>query len=178
MSVSDACAVLGVRPDTSWADIRAAYRAEMRRTHPDLAESADATSRAAQLNAAFAVLSDATDRGRRPAGPAPRPSQGHLPRRPEPTSTPTLEVPAGDVFVRVLEAAYDIGEVSYIDPEAGLIQLLLGDGGPAASQLLIVIDDSVVPATASFTLDSMDATAAPDIREVVGRLGTALAAAG
>jgi hypothetical protein len=80
------------------------------------------------------------------------------------------------VFVRVLEAAYDIGDVSYIDPEAGLIQLLLGDGGPAGSQLLIVIDESVVPATASFTLDSMDADAAPDIRDVVGRLGTALSA--
>jgi hypothetical protein len=147
----------------------------MRRTHPDLAQSADATSRAARINAAFAVLTDATDRGRRAAGPPPRPSQGRLSRRPEPT--PTLEVPAGDVFVRVLEAAYDIGEVSYIDPEAGLIQLLLGDGGPAASQLLIVIDESVVPATASFTLDSMDAEVAPDIREVVGRLGTALAEA-
>lgn len=80
------------------------------------------------------------------------------------------------MFVRVLEAAYDIGDVSYIDPEAGLIQLLLTAGGPAASQLLIVIDESVVPATASFTLDSMDAEAAPDIRDVVGRLNDALTA--
>jgi hypothetical protein len=175
MSLADACAVLGVRSDATWDDIRAAYRAGIRRTHPDLADSEGATARAARLNAAFAVLGEATDRGRRPAGDAPEPSHGRLPGRPEPT--PTLEVPAGDVFVRVLEAAYDIGEVSYIDPEAGLIQLLLGDGGPAASQLLIVIDDSVVPATASFTLDSMDADAAPDIREVVGRLGTALTAA-
>ncbi len=78
------------------------------------------------------------------------------------------------MFVRVLEAAHDIGDVSYIDPEAGLIQLLLTDGGPAASQLLIVIDETVAPPTASFTLDSMDAECAPDIHDVVGRLGTAL----
>jgi curved DNA-binding protein CbpA len=174
MSVADACAVLGVAPDAAWTEIRAAYRSGMRRTHPDLATAAGATARAARLNAAFAVLADVTDRGRRPVRleqPAP---QRRLPRRPEPT--PTLEVPAGDVFVRVLEAAYDIGDVSYIDPEAGLIQLLLGDGGPASSQLLIVIDESVSPATASFTLDSMDADVAPDIRDVVGRLGSALAA--
>ncbi|MFN3218797.1 MAG: DnaJ family molecular chaperone [Acidimicrobiales bacterium] len=175
MSVADACAVLGVRSDAAWADIRAAYRSGMRRNHPDLTTGEGATARAARLNAAFAVLAEATDRGRRPAGPTVQPSQAHLTRRPE--RTPTLEVPAGDVFVRVLEAAYDIGDVSYIDPEAGLIQLLLADGGPAASQLLIVIDESVVPATASFTLDSMDADVAPDIRDVVGRLSTALTAA-
>jgi hypothetical protein len=175
MSVDDACTVLGVGPDASWTDIRRAYRNSMRRTHPDLATADGATVRAARLNAAFAVLADATDRGRRPAGPAAPSGHERLPERPD--RVPTLEVPAGDVFVRVLEAAHDIGDVSYIDPEAGLIQLLLGRGGPAASQLLIVIDESVVPATASFTLDSMDAEAAPDIRDVVDRLGSALASA-
>lgn len=174
MSPDEACAILGVGRDAAWSDVRSAYRMHMRRSHPDLASGRDANARAARINAAFAALAEATDRGRRPIGGAP-PSRSDR-SVPAPAPVPTLEVPAGDVFVRLLEAAYDIGDVSYIDPEAGLIQLLLTDGGIAASQLLIAIDESVVPATASFTLDSMDAEAAPDIHDVVGRLGAALTA--
>ena len=44
--------------------IRAAYRALMRRYHPDTDRSAEASERARVINAAYAVLSDPDQRRR------------------------------------------------------------------------------------------------------------------
>jgi hypothetical protein len=49
MSVADACAILGVAPGASTAQIRAAYTRLMQRAHPD---KGGTTGLAAQLNAA------------------------------------------------------------------------------------------------------------------------------
>jgi DnaJ-class molecular chaperone len=51
-------AVLGVAQTSDGATIRAAFRMLMRSHHPDLNRSPDATSRAAEINVAFTILSD------------------------------------------------------------------------------------------------------------------------
>jgi len=56
--------VLGVSPSSDDVVIRAAYRALMRRYHPDTDRSAEATERARVINAAYAVLSDPDQRRR------------------------------------------------------------------------------------------------------------------
>ncbi|MBA2771836.1 MAG: J domain-containing protein, partial [Sphingomonas sp.] len=60
----DYYAILGVSPTSEDVVIRAAYRALMRRYHPDTDSSSDATERARAINAAYAVLSDPEKRAR------------------------------------------------------------------------------------------------------------------
>lgn len=49
---------LGVSSDADAGAVRAAYRAAMRRHHPDTNRAADATGRAARINEAWACLRD------------------------------------------------------------------------------------------------------------------------
>ena len=56
--------VLGVSPTSEDVVIRAAYRALMRRYHPDADPASDASQRAQAINAAYSVLSDPEKRAR------------------------------------------------------------------------------------------------------------------
>ncbi|WP_424004589.1 J domain-containing protein [Haloarcula salina] len=56
--------VLGVTPDASTADIRAAYRARLKETHPDVSDDADASEATQRLIEARDVLTDADERAR------------------------------------------------------------------------------------------------------------------
>ncbi len=167
--------LLGVSADMSWDEIRLAHRRRIRAVHPDVVASRAANQQTAALNVALDVLRDATDRGRRPLPAPPDTAASHRPaevaRRPE---VVTLRAGPGDPFVQLLDAAHEIGDVSYVDPEAGLIQVLLESSGPASSQLLIAFDGEADPPTAAFTLDTMDAPHAPAIRDVVDRLAAAM----
>jgi curved DNA-binding protein CbpA len=60
----DHYAVLGVAPAAEQVVIRAAYRALMRRYHPDADASAEAAEQARAINAAYAVLGDPEKRSR------------------------------------------------------------------------------------------------------------------
>lgn len=63
MSEADHYATLGLRPGASEAEVKRAYRRLIRAVHPDAnAHDPDANRKAAQLNAAFAVLGDAAQR--------------------------------------------------------------------------------------------------------------------
>lgn len=174
--------LLDVDPTMEWHDIRARYRELIRQVHPDVDPSDVAHRRAAALNDAIAVLASATRHGRDTLALDPdaaRPPGACVgdARRPDAADAAmTLRARAGDVFVQLLDAAHEIGDVAYIDPEAGIIQVLLDQRGPAAAQLLIALDTDTNPPLASFQLDSMDATNAPRIADVVASLGTALAA--
>ena len=58
----DYYAILGVSPTSETIVIQAAYRALMRRYHPDTNSAPSAAARAQAINAAYAVLSDPTKR--------------------------------------------------------------------------------------------------------------------
>lgn len=53
---------LGVEPDATADQIKRAFRALARQLHPDVSKAADAAARFAEIQAAYAVLSDATRR--------------------------------------------------------------------------------------------------------------------
>ena len=81
-ATEDYYALLRVSPEADTAVIRAAYRALMRRYHPDVNASVDAVAKAKAINEAYACLRDESNRaaydrqrmprsgGRRPASPA------------------------------------------------------------------------------------------------------------
>src|SRR4051794_13711137 len=67
----DAYAILGIAPEATAEQVRAAYRRLARKYHPDVTSEAEAGGRMAAINRAYAVLADPArraqyDRARRP----------------------------------------------------------------------------------------------------------------
>jgi curved DNA-binding protein CbpA len=60
----DHYAVLGLKPGAPQAEIRSAYRALMRRYHPDADPTTEAAEQAREINQAYAVLGDPEKRAR------------------------------------------------------------------------------------------------------------------
>lgn len=168
--IDTALAALGLTGRPEWLEIRDAYRRSIRTIHPDVADDMESTRSAAQVNASFDVLRRATGDGRHPL-PAPQPRQRpHAP--PAPASPPAATVirsRGDDVYVHLLEAAHEVGDVCYLDPEAGLIQVLLSSHGASGAHLLIDVDADQNPPRVAFTMESANAQV-PPIAEVVSRL--------
>lgn len=165
-AIDRALQVLGLDGRPPWDQVRAAYRSLIRTSHPDVARTDAATERTAAINEAFALLRRRTDDGRieLPTRPPAEP-----PERAAPQPSVVLRSRPGDVYVNLLEAAHELGDVCYLDPEAGLIQILLTDQGAAGAHLLIDVDRDHQPPRVAFTLESAD-DAVPPIADVVGRL--------
>ena len=160
--IHKALAQLGVSADMAWEQIRASYRKQIRAVHPDLIDSDSAATETARLNLAFGVLVEATDNGRIPL------SELHSDR---PASVALeLAVSTEDVFRQFVSAAHNVGEVTYISQEDGLINVFLS----SEAELLIHLENDTDPVTALFTLESSGQSTDLNIRHVVTRFQEAL----
>jgi curved DNA-binding protein CbpA len=188
MDLDDALAVLGLDRDTTWAEVRAAYRSHIRVVHPDV--GAGSSAEAARLNAAFAALERVYRRGEAPpppGAPRPRPASPSAPaaspaRRsaaPEPPpdllavddDSLVLEAPADEVFHRLAEALEGIGAVTYSDPDGGYLEAVVGEG---TGQLVVSLQGRAFATEAFFTLEQIDTRPAPDIEAVVRSIAAQL----
>ena len=146
MRIDEALAVLGLGPDHDAEQLRAAYREAARRTHPDRPGAPrDANARMAAVNHAYAVLngtepaepsltapSDGTAPPSRPAPPSGAVWSAGGPRRPgAPLRVEVYEdgsllvdAPAEETFEALVESMELIGDLTYVDAEAGLVQVL------------------------------------------------------
>jgi curved DNA-binding protein CbpA len=138
----DPYVVLGVEPSATAEQITHAYRALLRRHHPDTRPTADEhgnapaedAARLQQILHAYAVLHDPHrraryDRSRHPS-PPPHPEQRHEQRRTSPATTP----PPGAVVIGTLEQP----RPAWITP-LDTTPTLATD--PAPSQLLKLVRD-------------------------------------
>lgn len=161
MDLTSARRTLGVRAEDDWMVVRDTYRAQIRRSHPDVAGEAGVT-RSVELNAAYRVLAVARRQGRlheadAPAAPPAGPRQPDSPRaagdpplavRPEwaapvgPASdvrrldhdTLVLSSTPDETFRRLVEATHEIGEISFLDRSSAIFEAVLTlDDGTAAS---------------------------------------------
>lgn len=154
----------GARPD----DINRAYRALIRQAHPDAGGS---TAVAARITEAYHWLQRA---GAQPP-PPPKPPQ---PDPPAPITTDdnmTLLLPPGDVFLRLVEAGHQLGEVSYVDRDAGIVQVTFtADNGVVCQLAATVVSGGTAAsrgdARVEFTLDPLASGKPPPISQVVDRL--------
>lgn len=162
-AIDRALGVLGLEGRPDWDAVRAAYRSSVRESHPDVSAGDAATRRTAAINEAFDVLRRLTVDGKSALPDRPPPA----PERLEPALV--LRTRPGDVYVNLLEAAHEVGNVCYLDPEAGLIQVLLTEQGAAGAHLLIDVDQERRPPSVAFTLESADDDV-PPIADIVGRL--------
>lgn len=167
---------LGLNWRAQPADIDRAYRALIRRAHPD---AGGRTEVAARITEAYHWLQR--------AGPAPtRPTRTP---RPESTAPPSsrrarafaaeraddslaLHLPPGDVFTRLCEAGHELGEVSYVDPDTGMVQVTF----TAPTGVVCQLTATVIPGSGQqdtrveFTLDPLAGGLAPPIAAVVSHL--------
>ena len=183
MDTAEARAVLAVDRTAGTEEIRSAFRRQLRRTHPDVASDvADAGRRTARLVQAYATL-------RRSPGPEPAPGPATPP--PPAGRLPTIGV-AGDSLrwtvapreaLRLLVEVVDsMGDITYLDVDAGLLDVVvvLGDG-TACSLMATVAARSGhggPPVTEIlFALEPLGAEARPPARPVVAAVAARLARA-
>ena len=162
---------LGLDSGAQADDINRAYRALIRQAHPDAGGS---TAVAARITEAYHWLQRA---GPAPPPPSPPPSARPSPHVAELTDDSlVLLLPPGDVFARLVEAGHELGEVSYIDHDAGMVQVTFtADNGVVCQLAATVItgpsSGSGQPDTrVEFTLDPLASGQAPPISRVVAHL--------
>lgn len=168
MDIATALRTLGLEGTPGWEQIRGAHRDAIVRTHPDRGGDPEA---AAAVNQAFDALRVATAGGTTPlAAPAPPASP-----RPAPDNRPARVVPHEDpteVLMQMADAAHEIGEVVFVDPIDGLLEVVVGEP-PGVGQLTASVSEGRTDGVpVSFTLEPLGVAAAPPIHEIVDALMT------
>lgn len=172
MEVVDALGLLGATPTSGWEEIRRLYREQLMAHHPD-ADGDDASGRRTEeIVEAFRLLRSVTDDGIKPL---PLPIDLGL-EVDDGTGPMVLHARPGDVFVRMFQAAEEIGHVSYADREENLLMVTIGDDDWAPAQLTIELTAEESLTTALFSLEALGVAEAPPIAEVVAKLADELRA--
>lgn len=192
MSAHEAAGVLGVGVDTPWDDVREAYRDQIRSHHPDTAGEAS-SGRAARIIEAFRTLDEArlapaeaevTGGSGSRSEPAPsteRPVAWGAPGDHAPpvarldADTLAIRAPADETFRWLVEAAHDIGEITYLDRSGPILEVLCRFEGEPATSLMVTLQGRGDGSTEAFcTVESIEARPAPPAEAVVDLLELAL----
>lgn len=159
---------LGLEKGARADDINRAYRALIRQAHPDAGGS---TAVAARITEAYHWLQRAGTQ----SPPPPRPPQPDLSSPATTDDSMTLLLPPGDVFIRLVEAGHQLGEVSYIDRDAGIVQVTFTADNGVVCQLAATVTSgggstSCGDTRVEFTLDPLASGEPPPIGQVVAQL--------
>jgi len=156
--------VLGVGPEATPVEVRAAFRRLVQEHHPDHADDTQATRRTAELTEAYALV-----RGATPSPPPPPPPPSTSTAEPSGDSI-LLDVPADEAFAALFEAAGRVGHVAYFDRNLGLLETVVRfEGGPTCS-VLITLQGRAHGTEAFCTMESIEAAATPPIGPVIDAL--------
>lgn len=164
MDEREARAVLGLAPSATVDDARAAYRRLVRAHHPDVAGDRG-TRTTARVIDAWRVLRDVAQPTAPPASSAPvvdATSDG---------DTITLDVPADEAFLLLLEAAHRVGDVTHVSPGDALLEALIAFDDGRTCSLVISLQGRANGTTDAFcTLQALDAGPTPPVGLVVDAL--------
>lgn len=168
MDREEAAAWLGVDVDAPADVVRSAFRRLVVQHHPDRTGTDD-TAGVRRLTEAYRVLRAGG------ATPAPAPA-GVTGVTFASDDTITLAVPPDEAFDRLLDVAATVGAVTYVDPEAGLLEVLVTfDDGRRASVVVSLQGRAATGATDAFvTLEPLDDRPAAPVAIVVAALAHAL----
>ena len=171
MNRERALRTLGLEKGAQPADINRAYRELIRQAHPDAGGS---TSVAARITEAYHWLQRAGSSP--PPPPKPSPPKSAAPFEARTDDSLVLHLLAGDVFARLVEAGHYLGEVSYIDPSTGMVQVTFTADNGVVCQLAATVQANPVfgsrqrETQVEFTLDPLASGQAPPIGQVVAQL--------
>ena len=140
MSPDDARRLLGVDDDAGADDVRRAFRRLVRDHHPDRA-GGDADVTRALLDAYRTLQSPAED------APAINPllvllEHGSL----------ELELPPDEAFLVLLDAAADVGDVTHVDAESGLLEVVRTDVDGSRTSLVLTLQGRAATGTTEIFL--------------------------
>jgi hypothetical protein len=169
MEASEAAALLGVPRDATSRQLRTAYRRRIRERHPDRAGPA-ATLDATRIIEAYRVLSDPATQ----VDPVTTPAAADSPvvrTAAPPDGTGSLVTlvddetvgfafPADEVFVLLAEVADSIGDVTYIDPDAGLLEVLVTPSGSGPWSVVLSLQGRADRVEAFCTVEALDGSEA------------------
>jgi hypothetical protein len=185
MSQADAAQILAVSSGAEWDEVRAAYRAKLLAHHPDRAGEAS-SAQAAQIIEAYRVL----DRARHQPPEPPSARQPPPRRRPAPPQyqvgdavpavvrlnddTLLLGAPGEEVFRLLLDAAHNVGEITYVDRSVPILEVLCQFLGEPATSLLLTLQGRSNGTEVFATVESIEDRPAPPVASVVDLLELAL----
>lgn len=178
MDVPAARTTLGLGPRPTWDEVRVAYRALIRGAHPDRAGGS--TERAAVLNGAYSTLLQARRDGTlaQTAPPAVHPNEPWAEATTPPEvldgDTVHLHLPPDEAFLRLLDAAHQIGDVTYVDRSCAIFEALVGVDGEGTCSLVVTLQGRADGTDAFCTLEAIEHVASPPVRHVVEALVAAL----
>lgn len=127
MTPSDARALLGVSPQATHDEVRAAFRAQIGRHHPDVNPAPGTSARAMALIEAWEVLSvepAVTDPPITDPPVTDPPVSGPLAAWATGSSV-MAAAPADEVMLWLIDAAHRVGDVTFLDMAAGLVEALV-----------------------------------------------------
>jgi hypothetical protein len=151
MDAATARAVLRVGDGVVDDELRHAYRAALRRSHPDLGGRARDVQ---QVIDAYRTLLDEPI----PAAPPPAPPATAVDVAAVTVDGDTVaaELPAGDLFPMLLEVAHGLGQVAYVDDLAGILEIVVTFEGYGACSVVLTLQGRGTGTTeASCTVEAL-----------------------
>jgi hypothetical protein len=177
--------VLGVAPGVTGDELRAAYRAALRRSHPDLIGPGRAAERAtAGVVEAYRLLAAEVSAGSAQEPARPDPAQA----RPEPPGeggvavavegdTVIADLPAGDLFPVLVDVAERIGDVTHVEPESGLLEFLVDVPGAGPCSVLLSLQGRATGVTEAWcTVERLGGGPPPPADEIATLLAAGMRA--
>ena len=146
MEAAVARSILGVGAGAGDVELRAAYRAALRRTHPDLHGGGGNTTRRV-VDAYRALVAEAPPTAPPSASPAPIPADTAVIVEGD---TVAAELPAGDLFAMLQEVGDRVGDVTYADSGAGLLEIVVDVAGHGACSVVLSLQGRGTGVTEAF----------------------------
>lgn len=188
MDRTEAADLLGVALDASPDEARTAFRTLIRRRHPDRA-GVGATGESARLIEAHRLLRLAPDPpGPDPSAAGPAGSSAPPSRRPGPPVDARAEGDAllvraepAAVLAGLVEAGHALGEVTYLDRQSGLVEILVlvqgdDDERPAACSLVASLQGRLDAIEVFCTVERLDGHPNPPVAPLVAALAAEMRA--
>jgi len=185
---AEAARILGLGSAATPDEVRIAYRSQIRIHHPDRAGAAS-SGRAASIVEAYRVLTETrSEPSAEPAAAKASETRGPVPPRAATedlgygapavgridADTLALGAPADESFRWLLDAAHDVGEITYVDRSMPIMEVLCRFEGEPATSLLVTLQGRGERTEVFCTVESIEARPAPPTSAVVDLLELAL----
>lgn len=139
--------LLGLGPTHDAAELRVAYRRRVREVHPDLNDSDGATAATIALREAFELLEaflvepldERPDEPAEQAEPAEVPEAASVAARLAADDTIAIVASREEAGLALLDAAHQLGDVTYVDLVAGFLEVLVEFAGAPTSSLAMAM---------------------------------------
>lgn len=184
MDEAEARVVLGVAPEVGPDELRRAFRCRLRQAHPDVAPGdPHASQTTARLVSAFALLrgsryptaatTSTSQTSAAPVGASAAPVRTLVEVDGDSLTYPA---PPDEVYRRLMAAADQLGELTYVDPDARLLDTVVTMADGTACSLLASLQGRAHRTEIFLTLEPLGRDPCPPIDPLVAALAALLAA--